>query len=140
MKIYYASSIRGSHSRESSAVNKKIIEHLKRYGTVLTEHIANDDIENIGEETLTDKEIHDRDWGWIESADVVIAEVSNPSLGVGYEIGRAVEHGKKILCLFKSGDKKLSAMIRGCSNIIVEDYEDIYEALKKIDEFIKINS
>lgn len=136
MKIYFASSIRGSHSPESSDVNKKIIEHLRKYGTVLTEHIGNDDIENIGEEELTDREIHDRDWKWLEEADLMIAEVSDPSLGVGYEIGRASEHGKKILCLFKSGEKRLSAMIRGCENVLTEDYSDIEEALKKIDDFI----
>jgi nucleoside 2-deoxyribosyltransferase len=136
MIIYYASSIRGEHSEDSTIVNKRIIEHLKKHGTVLTEHIGNDDIKNIGEDGLTDKEIHDRDWKWIESADVIIAEVSNPSLGVGYEIGRAVENNKKILCLFKQGTKKLSAMIRGCDNILTEDYTDIEEALKKIDRFL----
>lgn len=136
MKIYYASSIRGSHSDDSSVINKKIIEHLRKYGTVLTEHIGNDDIENIGEGGLTDPEIHDRDWKWIESADVIIADVSNPSLGVGYEIGRALEHNKNILCLYRTREKKLSAMIRGCSDIHVEDYEHIEDALKMIDEFI----
>lgn len=136
MKIYYASSIRGSHSDDSSIINKKIIEHLRKYGTVLTEHIGNDDIENTGEDGLTDTEIHDRDWKWIESADVIIAEVSNPSLGVGYEIGRAIEHSKMILCLYRTRGKKLSAMIRGSKDVQVEDYELIEDALNKIDGFI----
>lgn len=39
---------------------------------------------------------------------VLVAEVTQPSLGVGYEIGRAVEMNKKILCLFRpeSGRRK----------------------------------
>lgn len=32
---------------------------------------------------------------------VVVAEVTQPSLGVGYELGRAVALGKQILCLFR---------------------------------------
>ena len=39
---------------------------------------------------------------------VVVAEVTQPSLGVGYELGRAKAMNKKILCLFrpKSGKSK----------------------------------
>ena len=32
---------------------------------------------------------------------MLVAEVTQPSLGVGYEIGRAVEMRKRILCLFR---------------------------------------
>lgn len=32
---------------------------------------------------------------------MVVAEVTLPSLGVGYELGRAVDMKKKILCLFR---------------------------------------
>ena len=83
----------------------------------------------IGEEKLSDKQIHDRDLDWLKSSDgvfyksihvvaqyyyfflkiVLIAEVTQPSLGVGYEIGRALDMNKKILCLFRpdSGRRNL---------------------------------
>ena len=32
---------------------------------------------------------------------VLVAEVTQPSLGVGYEIGRAFNMNKKILCLYR---------------------------------------
>ena len=32
---------------------------------------------------------------------VLVAEVTQPSLGVGYEIGRAVDMNKRILCLYR---------------------------------------
>ena len=35
-----------------------------------------------------------------------MAEVTQPSLGVGYEIGRAVAMDKKILCLYRPQDGK----------------------------------
>ncbi|MEI7962017.1 MAG: nucleoside 2-deoxyribosyltransferase [archaeon] len=43
--------------------------------------------------------IFDRDVAWIKEADLVVAEVSMPSVGVGYEIGFAESLGKKIICL-----------------------------------------
>ena len=41
----------------------------------------------------------------------IVAEVTQPSLGVGYEIGRAVAMGKKILCLYRpQPDKSKESM------------------------------
>ena len=37
---------------------------------------------------------------------VIIAEVTQPSLGVGFELGQAVALGKKILCLFRPASEK----------------------------------
>lgn len=44
---------------------------------------------------------------------VVVAEVTQPSLGVGYELGRAVDMKKKILCLFRpsSGRSEHTSLI-----------------------------
>ena len=44
----------------------------------------------------SDVEIHDRDMNWITQSDIFVAEVSNPSLGVGYEISAAISLNKKI--------------------------------------------
>ena len=64
-----------------------------------------------------DKGIHDRDVELLNKCNVVVAEVTQPSLGVGYELGRAVDMGKAILCLYRpQEDKLLSAMIRGMDN------------------------
>ena len=64
--------------------------------------------------TVGDGYIYSRDMHWLEKADALVAEVSAPSLGVGYEISRAL-HGCKIpvLCLVHAGVRNLSAMIRG---------------------------
>ena len=48
-----------------------------------------------------DKGIHDRDVELLEQSDVIVAEVTQPSLGVGYELGRAVAMAKPILCLYR---------------------------------------
>src|SRR5210317_608004 len=116
MKIYFAGSIRGG--REDAALYLQIIEYLKTFGEVLTEHIGDPKLTHTGDDGPTDKYIHNRDMEWLDSSDVLIAEVTSVSMGVGYEIGRAVEMGKKVLCLFrpKTG-KNISAMIAGCPNL-----------------------
>jgi nucleoside 2-deoxyribosyltransferase len=130
MKIYFAGSI--SAGRHDVPIYQKIIAILKTHGKVLTEFIGNDELSNLGESKLTDKEIHDRDVDWLLSSDLIVAEVSTPSLGVGYEIGRALENGKKVVCLYRKMEgKRLSAMIKGAPGLVVKEYrlEDDFDQL-----------
>ncbi len=136
MKIYYAAAIRGAHLIDNSYLHKQIIQHLLQHYVVLTEHLADGSLKDIGEINLSDKEIHDRDMDLVKQADVIIAEVSNPSLGVGYELGRAVELQKRILCLYRDGEKRLSAMIKGSDGIITKEYETSEDAIEIIDEWL----
>ncbi|MFA5797084.1 MAG: nucleoside 2-deoxyribosyltransferase [Candidatus Woesearchaeota archaeon] len=134
MNIYFAGSIRGG--RDDVALYLQIIAHLRKFGTVLTEHVGDKKLSVRGEDGLSDEYIHERDFKWILESDVVVAEVSMPSLGVGYEIGRAIEHHKRILCLYRPQEgKRLSAMIAGSSDVSVVTYETPQDAIKAIDEF-----
>ena len=67
---------------------------------------------------------------------MLVAEVSVPCLGIGYEIGKAEEWEKEILCLFLKSSGRLSAMIEGNKNFSIKKYEDIEEALAFIDYFL----
>jgi len=136
MKIYFAGSISGG--RGDVALYKELIDYIKNYGTILTEFIGDNNLPELGEQNISDKEIHDRDLKWLLEADVLIAEVSTPSLGVGYEIGRALEHGKKILCLYREREgKRLSAMIAGSAAIITGHYQTVDEAKSIINKFFR---
>ena len=136
MKIYFAGSIRGG--RDCKDAYLEIINHLKQYGEVLTEHIGNQDLADSGEKGISEERIYNRDMFWLKQSDVVVAEVSSPSLGVGYELSRAEKMGKRILCLYKlQKGKMLSAMIQGNKNFVVKEYDDVDEALKFVDEFFK---
>jgi 2'-deoxynucleoside 5'-phosphate N-hydrolase len=135
MKIYFATSISGVISEDSNYNNTELIKILKEHGTVLSEHFANADIQSIGEQELSDKFIHDRDMGWIDESDCIVADVTNPSLGVGYEIRHGIVTGKKILCLKRRNGKRLSAMITGSGKVTVKEYSDIKEAETIIREF-----
>jgi len=102
---------------------------------VLTEHIADESLTEHGED-LSDRDIHDRDIEWLRSATCVVAEVSTPSLGVGYEIGRAVEWGLPILCLFRSENgKRLSAMIVGSKAVKMREYREVSDLTRILSEF-----
>ncbi|XP_038073755.1 uncharacterized protein LOC119741888 isoform X2 [Patiria miniata] len=112
-KIYFCGSIRGG--RQDVGLYAKIIKTLSGYGTVLTEHVGDGELDK--NENLDDKGIHDRDIDWLKESDAVVAEVTQPSMGVGYELGRANAMGKKILCLFRPESGKLmSGLVQGADN------------------------
>ena len=134
LKIYFSGSIRGG--RNDAQLYHDLIEYLKTFGRVLTEHIGRLDL--VDEREIPPCQIHDRDITWLSTSDVVIAEVTTPSLGVGYELGRAVEMKKPILCLYRqTGDKSVSGMISGSPGIITIVYETLEEAETWIASFIK---
>jgi len=136
MKIYFAGSIRGG--REDVKTYAEIISFLSKYGDVLTEHVADLNLVEKGEKNLSDQFTHGRDIDWLTQSDVIVAEVTTPSLGVGYEIRVAVELKKKILCLYRpQPGKRLSAMISGSEKVTIGNYQHIDEAIKIIEEFFK---
>jgi 2'-deoxynucleoside 5'-phosphate N-hydrolase len=134
MKIYFAGSIRGG--RGDKEIYMEIIRHLATHGKVLTEHIGDPDLGNSGEKGQTDKWIYQRDLEWLEESDAVVAEVSTPSLGVGYEIGKVESMKKPVLCLFRTREgQRLSAMIAGNPNLNTAHYQTLEEAKTLIDQF-----
>ena len=136
MKIYFAGSIRGG--RQDAAKYLELIEFLGTLAEVLTEHVGAVELGDQGENTLSDHEIHRRDVEWLESCDAVIAEVTNPSLGVGYEIGIAEKLGKPVLCLFDESQPefRLSAMLSGNSKVQTFKYHALGQAKQKITDFL----
>ena len=136
MKVYFAASIRGG--RKDQNKYRELIRFLSSKVEVLTEHVGDTGIEEIGEQDLSDKEIYQRDLEWLESADAVIAEVTNPSLGVGYELGMAEKFGKPILCLYEDSNnkRKLSAMVSGNLKFRTFHYHDLDHTKEEILSFI----
>lgn len=133
MKIYFAGSIRGG--RGDQALYLEIIRRLGAYGLVLTEHVGDWELSSFGEGG-DDRAIHDRDLAWLSGADFLVAEVTTPSLGVGYEVGRFVEWGRPALCLFRrSSGRALSAMIAGSGGVTVREYESASELDEIFGEF-----
>ena len=137
MNIYFAGAIRGG--RKDAKLYHNIIDYLSKKGRVLTEHVGNKNLSWTGEHGIADKHIFNRDLEWLKKADVVIAEVSIPSLGVGYELAIAEKLRIPTLCLYrKKGEYKLSAMINGNKYFTCQQYSNIQSAKKHIDTFIEI--
>ena len=133
MKIYFAGAIRGG--REDVPLYLELVKLLGKYGTVVTEHVADERTTSLGE-SMDDRAIHDRDLAWLREADCLVAEVTTPSLGVGFEIGRATEWGLRVLCLFRpSSGRALSALVAGSDQATVREYQTVADAQKIFQEF-----
>lgn len=134
MNIYFAASIRGG--RNHADKYEDIIEHLKENHDVLSEHVGDGDLDATGN-SEDPNNIHDEDIAWINKADIVIADVTQPSLGVGYEVRHAIHKNKPTLCIYhKQTSHSISAMIQG-SKATVRQYNDVDEAKQVVEEFFK---
>lgn len=133
LKIYFAGAIRGG--REKVNDYAKVVEYLESYGEVLDKHVADVNLKSTGE-TITAEEIYLRDKNWIDRSDIVFAEVSVPSLGVGYEIAYSEAHNKKIICMYEESSN-LSAMIKGNKDIILISYQSVNDLVEKISAIMK---
>lgn len=133
-KVYFACSIRGG--RADAAYYTELVHTIKKYAEVLTEIFADKTLTADGMADPTG-DIWSNDIKWIGQADAVIAEVTNPSLGVGYEIAAAEKMGKPVLCLYRpSPGRKLSAMIDGSPGATVLEYANAAAAEHAIAAFL----
>jgi nucleoside 2-deoxyribosyltransferase len=135
MKTYFAGSIRGG--RADAALYYEIVQHLKTYGEVFTEHVGDIELGVLGQD-IGDQKIHDRDLDWLANSDCLVAEVTTPSLGVGYEIGKATEWGKPVLCLYRpTKGRSLSAMISGSNAVTLKEYQSPTELQEIFDNYFR---
>lgn len=132
MKIYFAGSIRGGREKVNDYI--KIIDKLEQYGDVLTKHVADPKLNSKGED-ISAELVYLRDKAWLDECDILFAEVSKPSLGIGYELGYLENKNKKIVCMYEQ-DTNLSAMIKGNNNFLKVPYNNIEELLISIDNIL----
>ncbi len=129
MIIYCAGPIRGDATYQQ--FYKKIIDFVESLGhTVLTE-LSSKFNSTV---PLTDKQTYKRDLKWVDGSKIMIAEVSGPSLGVGFEISYAIFQRKlPVLAIHSSEVQNISAMISGCDSplLTIEKYRD-EEEMKRI--------
>lgn len=134
MKIYFAGSIRGGEPDREWF--QQLITYIKQYAQVMTEQSF--DFSYDEEIKKDDIWIYTTDMGWLRESDALIAEVTAPSLGVGYEIAKAEEWGIPVLMLYlDSPNRAPSAMLNGNKNLPMITYNEKKEALEAINEFIK---
>ena len=131
-KIYFAGSIRGG--RADAQTYHEMIDLIKETDLVLTEHVGDMDYSSISEEEK-DRQIYETDTAWLRECDLVIAECTNPSLGVGYELAYAEKHNKPAYVFWNSEKVQLSAMIAGNPYYHLMPYinkEELFAGIRRI--------
>lgn len=135
MKIYFACSI--TKGREDEPIYQKIVATLQEDGhEVPTALLAGPDVVKLA--MIVDlMDVYTRDIGWMDECDLLVAEVSTPSHGVGYEIGYALNQNKPILCLHQAG-VSVSKMITGNSNpdLTVLAYNNEIDVVKLLRRYL----
>ena len=139
MNIYFACSITGGRNFEP--IYQAIIAFLLADGhEVPTAHLADSRVKAL-ESGLNPREVYERDMAWIRACDLLIAEVSTPSHGVGYEVAFALTSGKPVLGIYREG-QSISKMLTGNSHphIQVKSYIDSEDAKNTIRTFLLLKS
>ena len=132
-KIYFSGSIRGG--RGDQKLYADIIDEIKKTDTVLTEHIGISTINVKETSEKNEKEIYEQDTSWLKECDMVIAECTNPSLGVGYELAFAEKLGKPVYIFYDHSRTQLSAMLKGDSYFQIFSYktkEELFAQLHSV--------
>ncbi|MBQ6426418.1 MAG: nucleoside 2-deoxyribosyltransferase [Clostridia bacterium] len=137
-KVYFAGSITGG--REDAEWYHSIIQHIKKTDTVLTEHVGNTAISSLGQSEYLPSEIYRQDTAWLRESDLVIAECSRPSLGVGYELAYAERFGIPCHVFFRKSRGQLSAMLSGDPYFQIYPYETEEELFAQLDSILEKSS
>lgn len=134
MKIYFAGSIRGG--RVDAELYRRMISYMQSQGhNVLTEHVGSGKLCLSEQGRDRDAAIYNQDTAWLRESDVVIAECTCPSLGVGYELAYAERFEVPVHILYNPSKCALSAMLTGDSYFHIHLYnteEEIFTTLDKI--------
>jgi hypothetical protein len=131
--IYLACTVRGDRSAVTAA--RALAGWLETAGhTVLTKHLLDDDVEGA-ESALSEREVFERDLRWLHAADVLVAEASGSSYGVGFEVGyvlgRAERTGQRVLLVYdEARGPAVSRLIAGnihpaCTTYAYRDTSDL---------------
>ena len=134
-KVYFAGSIRGG--RQDAELYNRIISHIQKNHIVLTEHVGYPSLNTTEGLKSRDVAIYEQDTSWLRESDLVIAECTTPSLGVGYELAYAENLGKPVHILYDKSRTNLSAMLTGNKNFLTHPYkteEEIYALIDSIME------
>ena len=138
MQIYLACTVRGD--RGAVAITRLLADLLEQLGhTVLTRHLLVDDAD-AQEGRLSEREVFERDVRWLDEADVLIAEASGSSYGVGFEVGyvagRAERTDQRVLLLYDAARRPfVSRLIAGnthpaCTTYPYQDREDLLQFVR----------
>jgi hypothetical protein len=116
MNIYLACTVRGD--RGAVAGLRSLVASLEDAGhRILTKHLLDDNVDGA-ESALSERAVYERDISWLEACDVLIADASGSSFGVGFEVGyvlgRSDRTDQRVVLLYHAGRRdQISRLIVG---------------------------
>lgn len=133
MNIYLACTVRGDRGAVGAA--RALAGELVSMGhVVLTAHLLDDNVETA-ESSLTERDVFERDMRWLTEADLLIAEASGSTFGVGFEVGyvlgRSDVTGQRVVLLYQQARRRVvSRLISGnvhpkCTTYSYENADDL---------------
>jgi nucleoside 2-deoxyribosyltransferase len=137
MRIYLACTVRGE--RGGVLAGRAICQRLQQHGhEVLTTHLLADDVDRA-ESALTEEQVYRRDLDWLTRCDVLVAEASGSSYGVGFEvgflIGRARETKQRVVLVYDAARRHaVSRLITGNCDDACTTFA--YSSLDELSAFI----
>jgi nucleoside 2-deoxyribosyltransferase len=119
------------------AAATKIVELLvEMEHEVLTRHLIRNDVWEA-DRALSPQEVYLRDMTWLKQCDLLMAEVSGSSFGLGFETGYLLGATTKKVVLFyrRDAEKKISLMITGithpnCSLVPYSNFDEIEDWIR----------
>jgi nucleoside 2-deoxyribosyltransferase len=139
MQIYLACTVRGD--RGAVTALRSLVEALERGGhTILTKHLLDDGVDTA-EAALSEADVYARDVEWLDSCDLLIADASGSSFGVGFEVGyvlgRSDRTHQRVMLLYRADRRdKISRLIAGnhhprCTVLKYENPADLVDRVSK---------
>lgn len=141
MKVYFTASITGKKYYEKNYC--LIVKTLKSLGYKL---IFNDVFQKSADEIWNQSRERDREFykflrGCLQKCDFLVAEISYPSISVGFEIATALNMAKPVLVLYST--EKVVPLLGGIEGdqLIIEQYNltNLKSVIKTSLEFLKEN-
>jgi 2'-deoxynucleoside 5'-phosphate N-hydrolase len=142
MQIYLACTVRGD--RGAIAGLRALVTSLEAAGhTILTKHLLDDNVDGA-ESALTERAVYERDIEWLEACDLLIADASGSSFGVGFEVGyvlgRSDRTDQRVVLLYR-GDRRdqISRLVIGNAHprCHVLSYEDPDDLIARVSQSLK---
>ena len=101
---------------------------------ILTKHLLEDGVD-VAEGALGERDVYERDVRWLDSCDVLIADASGSSYGVGFEVGyvlgRSAQTRQRVVLLYRRDRRdQVSRLIAGnshprCSTFAYDGPDDL---------------
>jgi len=140
MQIYLACTVRGD--RGAVAALRSLVVALEARGhTILTKHLLDDGVE-AAEAAITERDVYDRDIAWLESCDLLIADASGSSYGVGFEVGyvlaRSDRTSQRVVLLYRADRRhQISRLIPGnshprCTVLTYDNPADLVDRVSRL--------